>query len=123
MNSDKTSYIIYADLECLIKVTDGCVKNLEKSLTKKLGDHAPCGYSISITCAFDNIENKHTLYLGKDCINFFHIFKKVSYKFSGLWQWKNATVNKSELKLHQDATTCYICVKGLPRKLTNDKNY
>ena len=51
MNSDKTSYIIYADLECLIKVTDGCVKNLEKSLTKKLGEHVPCGYSISTTCA------------------------------------------------------------------------
>lgn len=46
MNSDKTSYIIYADLECLIKVTDGCVKNLEKSLTKKLGEHVPWGYSI-----------------------------------------------------------------------------
>ena len=33
--SDKAPFIIYADLECLIKKTDGCKNNPENSFTKK----------------------------------------------------------------------------------------
>ena len=55
-------YIIYADLECLIKKIDGCAKNLEISLTTKIGEHIPCGYSMSTVWAFDDAENKHSLY-------------------------------------------------------------
>ena len=35
MKSGKMPYIIYADLESLIKKTDGCANNQKKSLTKK----------------------------------------------------------------------------------------
>ena len=66
MKSDKMSYIIYADMESLIKKINGCAKNPESSSTKKLGAHIPCGYSLSTIWAFDNIENKHTLYRGED---------------------------------------------------------
>ena len=31
--------------------------------TTKIGEHIPCGYSMSTIWAFDHIENKHTLYL------------------------------------------------------------
>ena len=40
------SYIIYTDLECLIKKMDGCTNNPEKPSTTKLGEHIACGYSI-----------------------------------------------------------------------------
>ena len=33
--SDKASFIIYADLECLIEKTDGCKNNPENSFIKK----------------------------------------------------------------------------------------
>ena len=33
--SDKALFIIYEDLECLIKKIDGCKNNLENSFTKK----------------------------------------------------------------------------------------
>ena len=48
----------------MIKKTDACAKNLKKSLSIKTGEHVPCGYSISTIQAFDNIENKHSLYHG-----------------------------------------------------------
>ena len=37
--------IIYADLESLIKKTDGFANNPEKSSTTKTGEHIPCGNS------------------------------------------------------------------------------
>ena len=71
MKSDKISFIIYADIESLIRKTDGCANNPEKSSTTKIGDHIPCGYSMSTIWGFDHIEDKHTLYRGKDCMEKF----------------------------------------------------
>ena len=61
MNSDKMPYIIYAEIDSLIKKIDGCANNLENLQQQKLGSlllvdiqYQPYGF-------FDNIENKHTL--------------------------------------------------------------
>ena len=58
MKSDKIPYIIYADIESFIKKIDGCANNPENSSTTKVGEHIPCGYSMSTICKFDYIENK-----------------------------------------------------------------
>ena len=42
-----TPIIIYADLESLIKVIDGCKYNFGKSFTAKVDEHIPCRYSVS----------------------------------------------------------------------------
>ena len=65
---DKMPYIIFADIESLIKKIDECVNNPENSLITKIGYYIPCGYSMSTIWAFDYIENKHTLYRGKGCM-------------------------------------------------------
>ena len=44
MKSDKMPYIIYADVESLIK-KNGCAKN-PKNSTTKIGEHISCGYSM-----------------------------------------------------------------------------
>ena len=49
---------------------NGCRNNPENSSTK-IGEHIPCGYSMSTILGFDHIENKHTLYHGKDCVKKF----------------------------------------------------
>ena len=41
--SDKMPYIIYADIESLIKKVDGCTNNPENFSTTKIGEHIPCG--------------------------------------------------------------------------------
>ena len=71
MKSDKMLYIIFADLECLIKKIDGSAKNLEISSTTKIVEHIPSGYSMSTVWAFDNVENRHGLYREKDCMKKF----------------------------------------------------
>ena len=57
--SGKTPSIIYADVESFIKRIDVCKNNFGKSSTKKVGEHIPCGYSMSTIWKFDGIENKH----------------------------------------------------------------
>ena len=37
----------------------------------EIGEHIPCGYSMSTILAFNNIENKHTLYLENNCMKKF----------------------------------------------------
>ena len=62
MMSDKMLFMIYLDTESLIRKADGCANNPENSSATKIGEHIPCGYSMSAIWAFDHIENKHTLY-------------------------------------------------------------
>ena len=48
MKSDKITYIIYADIESLIKKIDECANNPENSSATNIGEHIPSGYSMSI---------------------------------------------------------------------------
>ena len=45
--SDKAPVIIYGDLECLIEKIDRCKNNPENSLTTKVSEHIPSGFSMS----------------------------------------------------------------------------
>ena len=45
--SDKTPFVIYTDLECLIEKTDGCKNNPENPSTTKLSEHIQSGFSMS----------------------------------------------------------------------------
>ena len=41
---DKSTFIVYADLECLIENIDGCKKNSENASTTEVGEHIPSGF-------------------------------------------------------------------------------
>ena len=73
--------------------------------------------------AFDNIGNKHILYPAEDCEIILYFFQRTCYKCNWFWKEKNATVNKKELKLHQDMTACYIWGKRFSKKFVKDQNY
>ena len=57
--SSKTPFIIYSDLEFFTKKTRASKYNPERSSTTQVGEHIPCGYSISTLWAFNVIENKN----------------------------------------------------------------
>ena len=48
--SIKLQFIIYADLECLLKKMSTCYNNPEKSSTTKINKHTPSGYSLFTHC-------------------------------------------------------------------------
>ena len=55
--SDKASFIIGADLECITEKIDGCRSNPENSSTTKLRQHIPSGFSVSTISSFRSIES------------------------------------------------------------------
>ena len=65
---EKMPYIIYTDIEYLVKRIEGCTNNPQKSSIIK---HIPCGCSMSTIWGFDHMNNKHSLYHGKDCMKKF----------------------------------------------------
>ena len=71
MKSDKMLHIIYADIESLIKKSDRCTINPEKSSIIKIRNIFLCEYSISAIWEFDHTENKQTLYHEKYCMKNF----------------------------------------------------
>ena len=56
-----------------MKKIHGFVNNPENPSTTKIGEHIPCGYSITIIWALENIGNKHNFYRGEDCMKKFCI--------------------------------------------------
>ena len=65
---DKAPFIIYADLECLIEKIDRYKNNSKNSFTAKVSKHIPSGFSMSTKSSSKNLENKHGVSRGKDCI-------------------------------------------------------
>ena len=66
--SNKTPFIIYADLECLIKKIDESKDNPENVSNAKLGEHISSGFSMTAISSFKDIENNHDVYRCKDCL-------------------------------------------------------
>ena len=48
----QASFIIYADLECIIEKTDRCKNNPEDSFTTKMSEHIPLGFPMSTISSF-----------------------------------------------------------------------
>ena len=58
----KVPFIIYADLECLLKKVRSCQNNLENSYTEKKVKHKPSGYAWCSICLFDETKNRRYFY-------------------------------------------------------------
>ena len=111
-------FIIYADLECLLKKIDTCQNNPELLSTTKINQHIPSGYSIYTNCSFDKSNNKLSYYRGEDCMKRFckdlkdHATKIIDFKKKTM-----IPLTKEEEDNYNKENTCYICKKDF----NNDK--
>ena len=53
--SDKTPFIIFADLGCIIEKIGRCKNNSENPSTTKISEHIPSDFSISSISSFRSI--------------------------------------------------------------------
>ena len=49
----KAPFVIYLDLECLLKKEPPCQNNPEKSYTEKKARYEPSGWAVLTRCSFD----------------------------------------------------------------------
>ena len=66
--SMKVPFIIYADMESLLKQIVTCHNDPKNSSTSQINLHTACGYSLFADCLFDATKNKISYYRGKDCM-------------------------------------------------------
>ena len=65
----KVLFIVYADLEYLLKKNLSCKYNPENSYTEKKVKHKPSGYAWCSICSFDDTKNRCYFYRGNDLRN------------------------------------------------------
>ena len=70
-NSLKVPFIIYADLECLLKTEQSCQNNPKNSYTERNAKHKPSGYSLSLNCSFVETKSRCKFYRRKNFIERF----------------------------------------------------
>ena len=64
----KAQFVIYLDLECLLRKEQSRQNNSEKSYTEKKARHKSSGWAMFTRCSFDEKENTLNYYKGKNCI-------------------------------------------------------
>ena len=110
--SIKLPFIVYADLECLLKKMSTCYNTPEESSTTKINKYTPSGYSIFTHCSFDKSKNKLNYYRGEDCITKFckdlreHATKIINYEKKDM-----IPLTKKEEENYNNQKVCYICKK------------
>ena len=117
--SMKLPFVVFADLECLLKKIITCQNNPNESSTTENSKHTPSGYSLFTHCSFHKSKNKLDHYRGKNCMKKFckdlrtHVTKIINYE-----KKKMIPLTIKE-KIHSnEQEICYICKKEFD---TNDK--
>ena len=109
--SVKAPFIIYADLECILKKTDWCKNNPENLSTTKVREHIPSGCSISTISFLRSIENKYHIYRGKYCMKRFCQLLRVQAMKIINFKEKNEIINKRTARVKGKIQISVIFVK------------
>ena len=108
----KAPFIIYADLECLLKRKQSCQNNPEKLNTEKKAEHEPSCYSLSLICSFDETNDRDYFYRGKDCIeNFCKKLKELGAEIINYREKEVMPLTDGENKTYEKQKICHISKK------------
>ena len=109
-NTLKNPFIIYADIECLLKPISTCDNSADNSFTIKTSKHVPSGYSILVSHAYDKTKNIQSVYSGKDCMDVFcqDLNEKVN-TIINIPQKPMDPLTEQEVIDFNNAKECFIC--------------
>ena len=122
--SDKSPFIVYADLECIIENIDGRKNNPDNSFTAKVIKHITSSFSMSTISSFRSIANKDDVCRGKDCMKKIceslkeHAMKIINFKMK-----KMKLLTKEQQESYGNAKIFYICIEKFKNKYLKNKKY
>ena len=121
--SEKVPFIIYADMEALIKPLQNCDPNPESSYTKKYQKHKPISFSYCIKCFDDNVyEPELRNYTGEDAMEKFVEWIEEDVKKIANIPDVEMIFGPDELDQFNGAAKCWIC-KGEFVDTADEKGY
>ena len=122
--SIRLSFIIIADLECLLEKMNTCHNNPEKSSTTKINKRTPSGYSLFTHCSFDRTKNKLDYYKGINCMKKFSLdLREHATKIINYEKKEMIPLTKKEEKKYNKQEVCHICKKGFSTDDSNKKHH
>ena len=108
----KVPFVIYADLECLLKKINTCQNNPDKSYTETKATHRPWGYSLTTCCSFYKSLNEQKYYRGEDCMKIFcNDLKDQAMKIINCEKKEMIPLTKEEKESYENQEICHICKK------------
>ena len=120
----KHSFIIYADLECLLEKIDACHNNPEKSYTENKVWHKSSGYSLATCCSFDKTKTAWSYYRGKDCMEIFcKDLRNQAMKIINYEKKKEIILTNEEKESYENQENCHICGKEFSTDKNNKKEF
>ena len=112
VKSMRVPFVMYADLESLLKKMDTCINDPEKSSTTKINKHEICGYSLITHCSFDEKKNDIDYYRGKYCLKkFCQDLKKQAKLIIDCEKKEMIELTVEEQYRHDNKKVCFICKK------------
>ena len=119
--SIKLSFVVYADLECLLEKMSTCQNNPTESSTIEINKHTPSGYSLFTHFSFDKTKNELDYYRGKDCMkNVCKYLREHATKIIN-YEKKNMIPLTIKEKTHNEQEICYICKKEFDKSDKKNK--
>ena len=116
----KVPFIIYADIECLLKK----IKTHQNNSTGKKAVHKPSGYSLVTCCSFDKSKNELKYYRGENCMKIFcKDLKDQAMKIINNEKKEMIPLTNEENETHENQKNCYICEQEFCTNENNEKEF
>ena len=110
LHSEKFPFVVYADMESLIKNMDNCDPNPNKSYTKKYQKHEPISFTYYIKCFDDSVsEPILRTYTGKDAMDVFISWLEEHVKAIANIEPKDMIFTEEDKKQFNKSRICWIC--------------
>ena len=117
-------FIIYADLECLLRKINTCSNNPGKSYTENKAKHRPSGYSLITCCSFDKSKTECKYYRGEDCMKIFcKNLNDLATKIINYEKKEMIPLTDEEKETHENQKICYICEQEFCTDENNKKEF
>ena len=113
----RVPFVIYGDMECILKPIDGVDSDPEKPYTRDINKHIPCGVAFYTKFAHGEYDRAMKYYRGEDCVQEFcktlkeQVHRIVRYKKQAM-----ISLTAEEKEEYEDAFLCHICTKPFTRE-------
>ena len=109
----KVPFIIYADLECLLKKMLSSKNNPENYYVEKKVTHKPSGYAWCSICSLDDTKNRGYIYREKYCIEkFCKDLKVLLTEITNFEEKEMITLTNKEIKSYEKQSKTIYAKKG-----------
>ena len=108
----KVPFMIYLDLESLLKKMHSYQNDPENSSTEEKAKHEPLAWVMIVKCSFDSTKDKNDYYRGIDCIEKFRKkLKDYAREIINYEEKETIPLADEETRFYKEPEVCHICKK------------